>query len=160
MHFTPELLRRIREEVGASIANVVLHVGLGTFQPVEVEDLAQHPMHKEWYSLGPDDVATIERARASGGRVVAVGTTSVRVLETCARTEGLRPQSGWTDLLIQPPYEFHATDAMVTNFHLPDSTLLALVFAFAGRDAVLNAYREAIARGYRFYSYGDAMLIL
>lgn len=159
MHFTPELLARIRS-VGAAVADVVLHVGLGTFQPVEVEDLADHPMHSEWYDLSQASAETILRARASGGRIVAVGTTTVRVLETCGRTGSLNPQSGWTDLLIYPPYSFRYTDALVTNFHLPGSTLLALVCAFAGRDVTLQAYRLAISEQYRFYSYGDAMMII
>jgi S-adenosylmethionine:tRNA ribosyltransferase-isomerase len=159
MHFTPDLLKTIRSR-GTSIADVVLHVGLGTFQPVEVEDLAEHPMHEEWYSLSADSAAMINRTHVLGGRAVAVGTTSVRVLETCGSGGHLRAQSGWTELLIYPPYPFAMTDAMVTNFHLPGSTLLALVFAFAGRDRTLDAYRCAIAQRYRFYSYGDAMLIL
>ena len=160
MHFTPELLHHIRHDLGATIADVVLHVGLGTFQPVEVEDLTDHKMHEEWYCLSPENAAAIEQARASGGRVIAVGTTSVRVLETCAATGRLLPQSGWTNLLIQPPCEFRAVDALVTNFHLPGSTLLALVFAFAGRERILAAYQTAIEQEYRFYSFGDAMLIL
>jgi S-adenosylmethionine:tRNA ribosyltransferase-isomerase len=159
MHFTPQLLDGIRVR-GTSIVDVVLHVGLGTFQPVEAEDLADHRMHSEWYSLPPAGAAAIERTRSAGGRIVAVGTTSVRVLETCGKAGSLTPQSGWTNLLIYPPYRFAATDAMVTNFHLPGSTLLALVYAFAGREAVMTAYQTAITERYRFYSYGDAMLIV
>jgi len=159
MHFTPGLLDRIRAK-GTSIADVLLHVGLGTFQPVEADDLANHHMHSEWYSLSDEQAATIEQARLAGGCVVAVGTTSVRVLETCGKDGKLKPQSGWSDLLIYPPYRFAATDALVTNFHLPDTTLLALVCAFAGREAIMSAYNCAIAERYRFYSYGDAMLIL
>jgi S-adenosylmethionine:tRNA ribosyltransferase-isomerase len=159
MHFTPELLRRIRAK-GISVADVVLHVGLGTFQPVEVEDLADHHMHSEWYNLSAQSATTIQQARARGGRIVAVGTTSVRVLESCAKNGSLVPQSGWTNLLIYPPYRFAATDALVTNFHLPGSTLLALVCAFAGRETIMNAYHRAIAERYRFYSYGDAMLMV
>ncbi len=160
MHFTPRLLDEIRRSVGAAVADVILHVGLGTFQPVEVEDLADHPMHSEWYDLGPQATAPMLKAREAGGRIIAVGTTSVRVIETCAKTGTILPQSGWTDLLIAPPYTFRATDALLTNFHLPGSTLLALVYAFAGRGPVREAYEAAISRCYRFYSYGDAMLIL
>ncbi|MBN2563140.1 MAG: tRNA preQ1(34) S-adenosylmethionine ribosyltransferase-isomerase QueA [Phycisphaerae bacterium] len=160
LHFTSELLQKIRGSVGTSVASVVLHVGLGTFQPVEVQDLADHPMHSEWYSLAPDNAAIIQRARVAGGRVVAVGTTSVRVLETCGKTGELLPHAGWTDLLIYPPYTFRMTDGLLTNLHLPGSTLLALVCAFAGSPAIMDAYQVAIREGYRFYSYGDAMLIL
>ncbi len=159
MHFTEAMMEDIRG-TGTSIADVVLHVGLGTFQPVEVEDLANHPMHSEWYSLSPQSAQTIQDARQTGGRTVAVGTTTVRVLETCGTKGALEPQSGWTDILIYPPYTFSAVDVLLTNFHLPRSTLLALVCAFAGRDMILDAYRSAVANGYRFYSYGDAMLIL
>jgi len=159
MHFTAALLDRLRDR-GVTTAELVLHVGLGTFAPVETDDLADHPMHREWYDLPGAAVETIARTRAAGGRVVAVGTTTVRVLETCHREGRLHAATGWTDLLIQPPYAFGATGALLTNFHLPGSTLLALVFAFAGRAAILRAYREAIQRGYRFYSYGDAMLIV
>jgi len=160
MHFTPELLHKIRLEVRASIADVVLHVGLGTFQPVEVDNLADHPMHSEWYSLSPECAAMLQHARTDHGRLIAVGTTSVRVLETCGKTGVLLPQSGWTDLLIYPPYTFRATDGLLTNYHLPGSTLLALVCALAGREAIMKAYQCAINEGYLFYSYGDAMLIL
>ncbi len=186
LHFTDGLLRALRER-GVITAEILLHVGLGTFQPVEVDDLAQHKMHAEWYDLSEPAARTIQTARAAGGRIVAVGTTSVRVLETCAgknggevcmqqggvvrqvppvwptmppRRDWLQARSGWTDLLIYPPYEFRAVDALITNFHLPGSTLLALVCAFAGREAVLRAYAAAIGERYRFYSYGDAMLIV
>ncbi len=160
LHFTSDLLREIRQGVGTAVAELSLHVGLGTFQPVEVADLADHPMHREWYNLPADSAAAIQRTQASGGRILAVGTTSVRTLESCTGTGELRPQSGWTDLLIYPPYTFRVTDALLTNFHLPGSTLLALVYAFAGRETALAAYRCAIDEGYRFYSFGDAMLIL
>lgn len=159
LHFTPDLLERIAER-GVRRADVVLHVGPGTFQPVEAEDLADHVMHREWFDIPAETVAAIESARAAGARAVAVGTTTVRVLEAAAAGGRLTARSGWTDLLIYPPYEFKAVDALMTNFHLPRSTLLALVCAFAGRDAILNAYREAIERSYRFFSYGDAMLIV
>lgn len=160
MHFTPELYRRLRDETGIALAEVVLHVGLGTFLPVEVDDLSQHPMHREWFALSPPTAAQVNGARAAGGRCVAVGTTSVRVLETCSDSGLLLPRSGWTDLCICPPYPFRTTDALVTNFHLPGSTLLALVFAFAGQELMRHAYETAIRERYRFYSFGDAMLIV
>jgi S-adenosylmethionine:tRNA ribosyltransferase-isomerase len=159
LHFTPGLVAAIRRQ-GVAIAEVVLHVGLGTFHPIEADDLADHNMHKEWYSLPAQAVDTIQSTRATDGRLIAVGTTSVRVLETCAGAGSLTPQQGWTDIFIYPPYEFHAVDGLITNFHLPRSTLLALVCAFAGRERVLLAYECAIAERYRFYSYGDAMLII
>lgn len=164
LHFTHELLGSL-ENLGVSIAQVLLHVGLGTFQPVEVADLGDHPMHQEWYTMPGESADRIAQARSSGQRVIAVGTTAVRVLETCA-ANGLSATtskidcSGWTDILIYPPYKFVAVDALVTNFHLPGSTLLALVMAFAGREAILSAYAEAIRERYRFFSYGDAMLLL
>lgn len=160
LHFTPELLARL-EERGIERASVTLHVGEGTFRPLGVERIEQHAMHTERYELPPAAVAAIEACRARGGRVVAVGTTSVRVLETCARPDGgLEPGEGETDLFIRPGTPFRAVDALLTNFHLPRSTLLMLVCAFAGRERVLGLYREAVERGYRFYSYGDAMLLL
>jgi S-adenosylmethionine:tRNA ribosyltransferase-isomerase len=159
LHFTPGLMARVRAR-GARFAELVLHVGVGTFQPIEVQDLAEHKMHHEWYELSPKCAEAIAGTRATGGRVIAVGTTSVRVLETCADATAVQAGSGTTNLLIYPPYRFKVTDALITNFHLPESTLLALVFAFAGREATLAAYQEAIARRYRFFSYGDAMLVL
>jgi S-adenosylmethionine:tRNA ribosyltransferase-isomerase len=160
LHLTEDLLNALRAG-GVAIAPVTLHVGLGTFDPIKCRRLEDHPMHAEWYDLPEASAAAISSARAAGGRIVAVGTTSARVLETCAGTGGLpRPGRGMTDLFICPPYRFRAVDVLLTNFHLPGSTLLALVFAFAGRDRVLEAYREAIELGYRFYSFGDAMLIL
>lgn len=160
LHFTTELLARIAA-AGTRVADVVLHVGLGTFQPVEAEDLRDHTMHREWFELDAGNAGTIAATRSAGGRIVAVGTTSVRVLETIVKDgRPLAPRSGWTDILIYPPYEFHAVDALITNFHLPGSTLLALAMAFAGRERILTAYREAIRERYRFFSYGDAMLIL
>lgn len=159
LHFTPALMEKIRS-MGTSFAELVLHVGLGTFQPIEVDDLADHRMHDEAFSLSPLCVETISASRANGGRIIAVGTTSVRVLETCADERGVRTGSGRTRLLIYPPYRFKATDALITNFHLPGSTLLALVFAFAGAEFAREAYRIAVEQRYRFYSYGDAMLII
>jgi len=157
MHFTPQLMAAIRQ-AGVSVQSVVLHTGIGTFSPIEADLLAEHHMHREWYSLSADAASALSRVRAGGGRIIAVGTTSVRVLETCAGE--WRPQEGRTDIFIYPPYEFRAVDALVTNFHLPGSTLLALVCALAGRDVVMQAYAAAISERYRFYSYGDAMLIL
>lgn len=160
LHFTRDLLTRIQAG-GTGIAEVVLHVGLGTFQPIEVDDLRDHRMHREWYELDDANAAMIRDAAARNGRVIAVGTTSVRVLETIAAEDGpIGPTSGWTDILIYPPYRFHTVEALVTNFHLPGSTLLALVMAFAGRELTLRAYQTAIAERYRFFSYGDAMLII
>ena len=146
---------------GYSSAYVTLHVGLGTFRPVKVSDPLEHEIHAERYQLNAEVVGTVERARARGGRVVAVGTTSVRVLEHCAKRDGcLHARSGDCDLYILPGYEFRVVDALITNFHLPRSTLLMLVSAFAGREHVLEAYRSAVQQRYRFYSYGDAMLIV
>ncbi len=159
MHFTPELLDDLRGK-GIATAEVLLHVGLGTFQPVEVDDLADHPMHSEYFELSQEAASLIDDTRRRGNRAIVVGTTSVRVLETCGRDGELRPQSGWTDILIYPPYTFRVTDALLTNFHLPGSTLIALIFASAGRELTMKAYKLAVAERYRFYSYGDAMLIL
>ncbi len=159
LHFTPALLDRVRGK-GVTTAEVLLHVGLGTFQPVEVDDLADHPMHSEYFELSHEAATLIADTRRCKGRAVAVGTTSVRVLETCGEGGELRPQSGWTDILIYPPYMFRMTDALLTNFHLPGSTLIALIFALAGRELTMKAYNLAVRERYRFYSYGDAMLIL
>ncbi len=160
LHFTSAMLDRLAEQ-GVEHARVTLHVGLGTFSPITVDDLSEHRMHAEWFELRPDAADRINAARASGRPIVAVGTTSARVLETCADPGGrVEPCTGWTDIFIYPPYRFRAVDAMITNFHLPGSTLLAMIYAFAGRDLVRRAYDEAIAQGYRFFSYGDAMLVL
>jgi len=160
LHFTPELLVAA-ESRGARIARLVLHVGIGTFRPVEVEDPAEHRMHAEWYRVTPAAADAINEARAAGGAVWAVGTTSVRTLETAADEHGIvRPGEGWTDIFIRPPYRFRAVDRLITNFHLPRSTLLMLVSALAGRDATLAAYGEAVAQSYRFFSYGDAMAVI
>ena len=168
LHFTRSLLQKIKER-GIGIASVTLHVGYGTFEPVREEEIARHKMHEESFELPQRTASLLNETRRLGGRVIAVGTTSCRVLETSIRPRGFRvtprqtgfrPRKGWTNLFIYPPYAFRGTDALVTNFHLPKSTLLMLVSAFAGMDLIRKAYREAIERGYRFYSYGDAMLIL
>lgn len=159
LHFTPHLLERIRAG-GVSIAWVTLHVGPGTFRPVTAETVEEHRMHPEYYELPPGEAAVINAARKAGGRVVAVGTTAARTLETCAGEGGVRPGRGWTSLFIYPGHRFTAIDGLLTNFHLPRSTLLMLVSAFAGRERVLAAYAEAVRCGYRFFSFGDAMLIL
>jgi S-adenosylmethionine:tRNA ribosyltransferase-isomerase len=160
LHFTPELLAALRAR-GVAVAELDLHIGPGTFQPVEDEDPARHRMHAEVYAVGAAAAATINARRAAGGRVWAVGTTVVRALETCADERGaVRPGAGETGLFIYPPYTFRAVDRLITNFHLPRSTLLMLVCAFGGYEAVMRAYREAVAAGYRFYSYGDAMAVV
>lgn len=159
-HFTRELLDALRRK-GAALAELDLHVGPGTFKPVEVEDLGRHRMHPEPYTLSAAAADTINARRRAGGRVWAVGTTVVRTLETCADAEGrIRPGTGETSLFVYPPYSFRAVDRLLTNFHLPRSTLLMLVCAFGGYERVMAAYREAITEGYRFYSYGDAMAVI
>jgi S-adenosylmethionine:tRNA ribosyltransferase-isomerase len=159
LHFTESLLSEI-EARGVRIARLTLHVGPGTFKPVKTEDLGDHRIEPEWFRIEEGTAAAIRETRKRRGRVVAVGTTSTRALETAARDDGtVGPGEGWTDLFIHPPFRFRVVDALVTNFHLPRSTLLALVCAFAGRERVLAAYAEAIEKGYRFYSYGDAMLV-
>lgn len=156
LHFTPELLARL-QQAGVELARVTLHVGLDTFRPVAADDPADHPMHAEWYAVAAETQAAVRAAHARGGRVVAIGTTCVRTLESWATSD--EPE-GWTRLFIRPGYQFRAVDAMLTNFHLPRSTLVMLVSAFAGREAILRAYAEAVERRYRFFSFGDAMLIL
>jgi S-adenosylmethionine:tRNA ribosyltransferase-isomerase len=160
LHFTPELLARL-EAKGVRRAEVVLHVGAGTFKPVESDDPAAHVMHEEAFRVSDADAAAINDAHASGAKAWAVGTTTVRTLESIADEGGMvRPGDGETRIFLRPPYRFRAVDHLVTNFHLPRSTLMMLVAAFAGYDLTMHAYREAIARGYRFYSYGDAMVII
>jgi S-adenosylmethionine:tRNA ribosyltransferase-isomerase len=159
LHFTERILAQLREH-GVLTAEVLLHIGPGTFKPVEADDPGNHRMHSEWYSVSEEAAGLVGRARQNGNRVWAVGTTSARVLEALGASGGVRASSGWTDLFIRPPYQFQIVDALLTNFHLPRSTLLMLVAAFAGYDTVMNSYREAIARGYRLYSYGDAMAIV
>jgi S-adenosylmethionine:tRNA ribosyltransferase-isomerase len=159
LHFTPELIAGLRG-AGVGWTELTLHVGLGTFLPVKTERVEDHRMHSEAFTLSAEAADAVNAARARGGRVVAAGTTTVRVLEACADEKGhLSPRSGSTDLFVLPGHRFRAVDAMITNFHLPRSTLLMLVSAFAGRERVLEAYAWAVERGFRFYSYGDAMLI-
>ena len=160
LHFTPELLERLREK-GVAIAPVMLHVGLGTFRPVKVDRLDEHVMHTEYISVSEESARLINERRAAGGRVVAVGTTSCRTLESAADEEGIvHPVCGDTGIFIYPGYRFKAVDALITNFHLPESTLVMLVSAFYNREAVLGAYETAVKERYRFFSFGDAMLIL
>ncbi len=166
LHFTPELLNSLQNK-GVETAEVTLHVGLGTFLPVKTDDISDHKMHSERFELSDATVDSINRARSEGRRVIAVGTTSVRALESAARESAspLKPTRGRTDIFIRPPYNFRVVDALITNFHLPKSTLLMLISAFAspgqtdGRELILNAYNEAVRERYRFFSYGDAMLI-
>jgi len=159
LHFTDEMLAQLKAQ-GIEFAYVTLHVGAGTFQPVRADELHEHTMHSEWLEVSSETVAAVEHTRARGGRVVAVGTTVVRSLESAAKSGELKPFSGETDIFIYPGYRFRVIDALVTNFHLPESTLLMLVCAFAGYEEVMTAYRHAVAEGYRFFSYGDAMFLL
>lgn len=159
LHFTQELLAAIREQ-GVDIAEVTLHVGLGTFRPVKVDTVEDHHMHSEFYTVDREAAEKINRAKQSGGRVIAVGTTSCRTLESVAIEDGrMKEGSGWTDIFIYPGYPFKIVDALITNFHLPKSTLMMLVSALAGRDHIMAAYEEAVKEQYRFFSFGDAMLI-
>jgi S-adenosylmethionine:tRNA ribosyltransferase-isomerase len=158
LHFDAGLLAELGER-GVGRARVTLHVGAGTFLPVRVADIAQHRMHSEWFEVSANTVAAIEAARSAGGRIVAVGTTVVRALESAARAGTLQPVAGETDIFITPGFEFRVVDRLVTNFHLPRSTLLMLVAAFAGHAHVMALYRHAVAQRYRFFSYGDAMLL-
>ncbi len=160
LHFTPELLDEIRA-MGVNIAEVTLHVGLGTFRPVKVENVLEHHMHSEYYEISQEAAEAINAAKASGHRVISVGTTSTRTLESAAAADGsLRACSGWTEIFIYPGYEFKVIDGLITNFHLPESTLVMLVSALAGREQVLAAYEEAVKERYRFFSFGDAMIIV
>lgn len=160
LHFTPELMEKIRS-MGVEIVPVLLHVGLGTFRPVKAEELSEHHMHVEHYEVSPEAAEKINAARAAGGRCVCVGTTSVRTLETASGADMLvRAEKGETNIFITPGYTFHAVDALVTNFHLPQSTLLMLISALMGREEALRVYKEAVSEKYRFFSFGDAMLIL
>ena len=160
LHFTPELLKQI-EEKGIDIARVTLHVGLGTFRPVKVDDVEQHHMHSEFYIVEEDQAKLINDTKKNGGRVIAVGTTSCRTLESATGEDGvLKSGSGWTEIFIYPGYKFKMIDGLITNFHLPESTLVMLVSALAGKENILHAYEVAVQEKYRFFSFGDAMLIL
>lgn len=159
LHFTEELLEKIKEK-GVKLAFLTLHVGLGTFRPVKVEEIQEHIMHSEYYKMDKETAKIINTTREKGGRVIAVGTTSCRTLETIGDIEGkVKEQSGWTDIFIYPGYKYKVVDALITNFHLPQSTLLMLVSALAGRDNIMNAYNMAVEKEYRFFSFGDAMFI-
>ncbi len=159
LHFTQELLDKI-EAKGVKIAKVTLHVGLGTFRPVKTENIEEHHMHSEHYEMSEETAKIINKAKENGKRVIAVGTTSCRTLESVAQKEGcIRASEGYTDIFIYPGYTFRAMDGIITNFHLPESTLIMLISAFAGRDKVMNAYKTAVEQRYRFYSFGDAMMI-
>lgn len=159
LHFTPALLKRL-EDKGVTVAKVLLHVGLGTFRPVNVENVEEHVMHSEYFEITQPVVDAIHTAKQNGHKVFAVGTTSVRVLETAAAEGVLKAQSGWTDIFIYPGFTFHVIDGLITNFHLPESTLMMLVSALAGRERILAAYEEAVREKYRFFSFGDAMLVV
>ncbi|MCL6634293.1 MAG: tRNA preQ1(34) S-adenosylmethionine ribosyltransferase-isomerase QueA [Peptococcaceae bacterium] len=160
LHFSPELMERTRAK-GVTVVPVLLHVGLGTFRPVKVEDIRRHHMHAEYYEVSEEAADAVDQTRRRGGRVIAVGTTTTRCLESAADESGrVRPGSGWTDIFIYPGYRFKVIDGLVTNFHLPRSTLLMMVSALAGREKILSAYREAVQLKYRFFSFGDAMLII
>ena len=160
LHFTPELLRQI-EEKGVKIARVTLHVGLGTFRPVKVEDVTKHHMHSEFYMISKEAADTINETKKAGKRVISVGTTSTRTLESVADENGfVKETSGWTEIFIYPGYQFKCIDCLITNFHLPESTLLMLVSALAGKEKVMKAYEEAVKERYRFFSFGDAMFLM
>lgn len=160
LHFTPELLEEIKKK-GVHIAHVTLHVGLGTFRPVKVEDVTDHHMHSEFYIVEPEQAELINRVKKEGGKIVAVGTTSCRTLESATDENGiLKAGSGWTDIFIYPSYPFKMIDRLITNFHLPESTLMMLVSALAGKDKIMAAYEEAVKERYRFFSFGDAMFIM
>ena len=160
LHFTPELLKEI-EEMGVKIAHVTLHVGLGTFRPVKAEDILDHEMHSEYYVVEEDQAAIMNEARKNGGRIIAVGTTSTRTLESVTDENGVvHAGSGWTKIFIYPGYTFKAVDCMITNFHLPESTLIMLVSALMGKDFIMRVYEEAVKERYRFFSFGDACLFL
>lgn len=159
LHFTPELLKQI-EESGIDIARVTLHVGLGTFRPVKVDNVLEHHMHSEFYMVSEEAAEKINRTKERGGRVICVGTTSCRTVESAAKEDGhMEATSGWTEIFIYPGYKFKVLDCLITNFHLPESTLIMLVSAIAGKEHVLEAYEEAVKERYRFFSFGDAMFI-
>ena len=159
LHFTKELMEKLKVK-GVNLAFVTLHVGLGTFRPVNTDDITNHVMHREYYSVSPEAAEIINNTKANGGRVIAAGTTAIRTLETATVNGILEAKSGWTEIFIYPGYQFKMIDAAVTNFHLPKSTLLMLISALAGKESVLAAYQEAVTQEYRFFSFGDAMLII
>ncbi len=160
LHFTPEILESILAK-GVKLAPIVLHVGLGTFRPVQVEDLSRHQMDSEYYEISDETSEIVNKAKRDGNRIIAVGTTSVRAIETVANPDGMiKKSSGWTDKFIFPPYQFKVVDGIITNFHIPQSTLFILVSTFADHEFIHSAYTEAVDNGYRFYSYGDAMMII
>ncbi len=160
LHFTPQLLQQLKDK-GVIITEVLLHVGLGTFRPVKVDEINLHHMHSEYYCVNKETAALINTAKEQGRRIIAVGTTSVRVLESASDEKGvLQAKSGFTDIFIYPPYKFKIVNALITNFHLPKSTLLMLVSAFCTREKVLELYNKAVEERYRFFSFGDAMLII
>ncbi|MHB1653383.1 MAG: tRNA preQ1(34) S-adenosylmethionine ribosyltransferase-isomerase QueA [Desulfitobacteriaceae bacterium] len=160
LHFTPELLDKLRGQ-GVEVLEILLHVGLGTFRPVQVEDIREHVMHAEYYRVSPETAEKINQAKTEKRRIIAVGTTATRTLESISKEDGtVQAGEGWTDIFIYPGYRFKVIDALITNFHFPKSTLLMLVSALAGRELVLQAYQTAVQEKYRFYSFGDAMLIL
>ncbi|NLM44082.1 MAG: tRNA preQ1(34) S-adenosylmethionine ribosyltransferase-isomerase QueA [Clostridiales bacterium] len=160
LHFTEKLLKKI-EHKGVNLAYITLHVGLGTFRPVKVRNIEEHSMHSEYYEITKDNADIINNTKKSGNKVICVGTTSTRAIESAATSYGvIYPQKGWTDIFIYPGYKFKCTDGLITNFHLPESTLLMLVSALAGKEKIMNAYEEAIKQKYRFFSFGDAMLII
>ena len=160
LHFTPELLKKI-EDMGVEIVDVLLHVGLGTFRPVKEENILEHHMHKEYYEISKESADKINKAKREGRRIIAVGTTSVRTLESVADENGIvKEQKGYTEIFIYPPYKFKCVDALITNFHLPKSTLLMLVSCFSSREKIIELYNEAVKEEYRFFSFGDACLFL
>ena len=159
LHFTKELLKEI-EAKGVNICYITLHVGLGTFRPVSTSNILEHKMHSEYYSMSSEVAKTLTETRKNGHKIIAVGTTTTRTLETVmSKSNEFKETSGWTDIFIYPGYKFKAIDALITNFHLPKSTLIMLVSAFAGKDKILNAYKIAVSKKYRFFSFGDAMFI-
>ena len=160
LHFTEELLKEIKDK-GVNIEFITLHVGLGTFRPVKVDDVKEHQMHSEFYNVSEETAKIINETKANGNKIIAVGTTTIRTLETVARDNNGKvvPTSGWTDIFIYPGFEFKAVDSLITNFHLPKSTLMMLVSAFSTKENIMKAYDEAIKNDYRFFSFGDAMFI-
>jgi S-adenosylmethionine:tRNA ribosyltransferase-isomerase len=160
LHFTPALLEEI-QQIGVKVAYITLHVGLGTFRPVKTENILEHIMHSEYFDVDGAAADTINSTKAEGGRIISVGTTSTRTIESIASDNGIiKPGSGWTDIFIYPGYKFKVIDGLITNFHLPESTLVMLVSALAGREQVMHAYAEAVKEKYRFFSFGDAMFII